>query len=253
MSNWVAIPCLLSLQKEFDQINPSRDKGAEGFIGDASHTSSSDHTPDEDSDKLRNKDADHINEVHAYDCDSSGPWNGNSFDAMVKEVIRLEKLKWNDPNDKCRLNYVIWDHHIYDKDNNFEPEIYTATSDPHVNHAHFSGRYETSCENDTRPWGIVDKFGDDLPVEQATFDKLMINSWKNQAVVDAFLDNVKITDYVDSASPQRKLSLRQWIGYTEGRAQVNEAIEVTKDVQSQVAEIDAKLDAHISGLIEGNK
>src|SRR4051812_28152076 len=150
MSSWIVIPCLLSLQKEFDALNPNRDKGAEGFVGDSSHTSSSDHTPDEDSDVLREKDSDHINEVHAYDCDSTGPWPGTNFKAIVMKVVEGEKKKWNDPNDKCRLNYVIIDREIYDKDNNFNPQPYTG-SDPHTNHAHFSARYETSCEEDTRP------------------------------------------------------------------------------------------------------
>jgi hypothetical protein len=28
-------------------------------------------------------------------------------------------------------------------------------SDPHTNHAHFSARYETDTEADTRPWGVA--------------------------------------------------------------------------------------------------
>lgn len=155
MGTWVVIPSLLSLRGEFNTLAPNRDKGADGTIGDQNHTSSSDHTPDEDSDKLRGKDADKVNEVHALDIDSSGPWpTGRTFKQIVMDVIAGEKKKWLDPNDKCRLNYVIYDRKIYDKDNDFEPENYEG-SDPHTNHAHFSARYETSCENDIRPWGVV--------------------------------------------------------------------------------------------------
>jgi hypothetical protein len=163
MSDWTVIPCLIALRDEYNALNPSRDKGADGTIGDSSHTSSSDHTPDEDSSKLENKDSDHKNEVHALDIDSSGPWPaGRTFKDIFLDVIELEREKWNAPDDKCRLNYAIFDKKIYDKDNDFEPQTYTG-SDPHTNHAHFSARYETSCEEDTRPWGVI---GDDMPTPQ---------------------------------------------------------------------------------------
>jgi len=156
MSAWVTIDCLLALRSEVNYISPNRDKGADGTIGDSSHDSGSDHTPDEDSDKLRGKDADSNNEVHALDIDSSGPWPGSGtqkqrFHAIVMNIIAGEKKKWLSKDDKCRLRYVIWDRKIYHIDNDFEPEPYTL-DDPHTNHAHFSGRYETSCERDTRPF-----------------------------------------------------------------------------------------------------
>lgn len=155
MSSWTVIPCLLALRDEFNALAPNRDKGADGTIGDSSHTSSSDHTPDEDSSKLENKDSDHANEVHALDTDSTGPWPaGRTFKDIFLDVIELEREKWNAPDDKCRLNYAIFDRKIYDKDNDFAPQDYTG-SDPHTNHAHFSARYETSCEEDTRPWGVI--------------------------------------------------------------------------------------------------
>ena len=243
MSAWVVIPCLTSLQKEFDGLNPNRDKGAEGFVGDASHTSSSDHTPDEDSDKLRGKDSDHLNEVHAYDCDSTGPWPGTTFDKIVKKVIEGEKKKWNDPDDKCRLNYVIWDHYIYDKDNNFEPKWYTATPDPHTNHAHFSARYETSCEEDTRPWGILATFGDEM--DQATFTAML-----SQALTD-----IKIEDYADPNPTNRKLPWRTWIGYSDSRADVSalrkQVEEFQAKVDEQMAEIQHSLEEINLKLTEG--
>ena len=175
MSSWTTIPCLLTLRDEFNTLNPNRDKGADGTIGDSSHTSSSDHTPDEDSDKLKNKDSDKYNEVHALDIDSTGPWPaGRTFKKIFLDVIELERQKWNAPDDKCRLNYAIFDRKIYDKDNDFEPEDYTG-SDPHTGHAHFSARYETSCENDTRPWGVT---GDDVTKDEF---KAWMTEWAGSA------------------------------------------------------------------------
>jgi len=159
MSAWVLIPCLIDLRGEFNEVSPKRDKGADGSIGDSAHTSSSDHTPDEDSRVLRDHDGDSKNEVHALDIDSTGPWPGSGtqkqrFHRIVMRIIAAEKIKWKSATDRCRLNYVIWDGKIYDKDADFVPVAYDG-DDPHVNHAHFSGRYETSCENDRRPWGVV--------------------------------------------------------------------------------------------------
>lgn len=157
MGAWSLVPALFKLREEFNKINPARDKGADGSIGDSSHNSSSDHTPDEDSRILRDHDTDDKNEVHALDIDSSGPWPGQGeqkqrFHAIIMRIIAGEKAKWLSATDMCRLNYVIWDRHIYDKDNDFRAVAYTL-SDPHTNHAHFSNRYETRAESDTRAWG----------------------------------------------------------------------------------------------------
>ncbi|MET0416555.1 MAG: hypothetical protein ABW022_11100 [Actinoplanes sp.] len=155
MASWVVVPCLDALRDEFNKLNPNRDKASDGSIGDSNHTSSSDHTPDEDSRVLRDHDADSKNEVHARDIDKTGPWpGGETFHQIVMRILDGERKKWRDPNDKCRLSYVIWAGKIYDKDNDFQPETYGGLNG-HYEHGHFSARYETSCENDTRPWGVV--------------------------------------------------------------------------------------------------
>lgn len=156
MSAWIVVPSLLALRDEFDAVSPRRDKGADGTIGDSAHTSSSDHTPDEDSDVLRGRDADKINEVHALDIDSSGPWPDSGWlDRKIKELIAEERRRWLDPGDMCRLRYIIWNKRIYSQGNDFVGEAYGG-DDPHTDHAHFSARYETRAENDTRPWGVLE-------------------------------------------------------------------------------------------------
>jgi len=198
MASWTLVPCLVALRDEFNTIAPKRDKGADGSIGDSSHTSSSDHTPDEDSNVLRDHDADSKNEVHALDIDSTGPWpDGHSFKSMVLEVIEREKAKWDDPDDVCRLNYVIFDRKIYDKDNDFEPKTYTG-SDPHTNHAHFSARYETQAENDTRPWGVVEEFGDTVSEQDVI---AALQSSAGQAAIYSAINPSKIRKYNDDGTP----------------------------------------------------
>jgi hypothetical protein len=161
VSEWEVVACLLVLRTEFNTVSPKRDKGADGTIGDAAHNPDSDHTPDEDSPSLRGKDADRVNEVHALDVDSTGPWPdgkrgdiaGSWFDKTIHRIIAVQKARWNDPDDMCQLNYIIWRGVIYDKDNNWVGVPYHG-EDPHTNHAHFSARYETRAEKDKRPWGV---------------------------------------------------------------------------------------------------
>src|SRR5574343_794894 len=98
MSAWVCVACLLALRDEINTIAPKRDKGADGTIGDSAHTSTSDHAPDEDSDYLRDHDADSKNEVHALDIDSTGPWPaGRSFDSIIRGIVAREKAEYNHP------------------------------------------------------------------------------------------------------------------------------------------------------------
>lgn len=180
-TSWVLVPSLVTLRTEFNTLAPRRDKGADGAIGDSAHTSSSDHTPDEISSVLRDHDGDSKNEVHALDIDSTGPWPGTGtqkerFHRIVMRVIAGERAKWKDASDRCRLNYVIWDRKIYDKDNDFAPRDYTG-SDPHTNHAHFSNRYETGSENDTRPWGVAEGDDDDMPLTDADIAKVAKAVW----------------------------------------------------------------------------
>lgn len=154
MSAWTVVPCLLALRDEFNKINPKRDKGADGTIGDTNHTSASDHTPDEDSDVLRDHDADSKNEVHALDIDSTGPWGGRSFDDIILALVARERAEYNHPTIKARLKYVIWNRRIALRSNGWAWRAYTR-EDPHTNHAHFSALYTTSTENDTRSWGVA--------------------------------------------------------------------------------------------------
>lgn len=179
MSAWVVVPCLLALRSEFNLLNPSRDKGADGTIGDTSHTSSSDHAADEDSDVLRDHDADSKNEVHALDIDSTGPWPaGRTFDRIILDLVARERAEYNHPTTKARLKYVIWNRRIASRSNGWAWASYSG-SDPHTNHAHFSALYTTSTEADTRSWGVA-------PEEEDMALSAEDKAWIRSTVQEAF-------------------------------------------------------------------
>lgn len=153
MSSWVVVPCLLALREEYNRANPERDKGADGTIGDTSHSSGSDHTPDEDSTVLDGKDADSVNEVHALDIDSSGPWpEPGWFNDSVMIIVANHRAGRDN-----RLQNVIWNHKIASRSWGWTWHDYTGSSDPHTGHVHFSARYTTAQENDTSPWGVYEE------------------------------------------------------------------------------------------------
>lgn len=180
MSAWTVVPCLLALRDEVDRLNPGRDKSADGTIGDATHTSSSDHTPDEDSTVLRGKDPDGANEVHALDIDATGPWPpGQDLDDSV-EIIRLRHLRGDDN----RLQNIIWRARIASRTWGWAWRPYDGPS-RHFDHAHFSARYTTAQEQDTRPWGLQKE--DDVTAKDVwTTDGLIANpSWRSDAATNA--------------------------------------------------------------------
>lgn len=185
MSSWVLIPCLVALRTEFNRVNPKRDKGADGAIGDQSHTSSSDHTPDEDSNVLRDHDPDSKNEVHALDIDCSGPWPdgkggqaGAWFDRKINAIVARERAEYHSADVYGRLQYVIWRDRIISRSWEWsEWRDYTGPS-AHYDHAHFSARYLARTEADTRPWNVAEFTPAPTPPEEDTVSV--------QDVLDAF-------------------------------------------------------------------
>lgn len=160
MSTWVPLADLVSLRAEFNELAPGRDKGADGMVGDAAHQAeSSDHNPDDTpGSRTPHSDSDNIAEVHALDIDSTGPWPaGMTMAAAVRVVVnRMHAM-----GSKAPLNYVIWDHHIYEHPS-WSAATYSGT-DPHTNHAHFSSAYgsgsgSSNPENYPGPWGLLEEF-----------------------------------------------------------------------------------------------
>lgn len=146
------VPCLVVLRSEFNTLAPKRDKGADGWIGDAAHQHEiSDHN------------ADSKGRVLAVDIDSTGPWPA-SFDSYVQTIVARQKAGYDG-----RLEYVIWNRRIASRTSKWEWLTYTSTTDPHTGHAHFSARHDHTGQDDKTPWD----FEEELPVNQDQFNDLM--------------------------------------------------------------------------------
>lgn len=253
MAAWTLIPCLVALRAEFNAVSPNRDKGADGSIGDASHTSTSDHTPDEDSDALRDHDADSKNEVHALDIDSTGPWpEPGWFNATIEAIRLAEKRRWLDPNDRCRLKYIIWNKRIASQSSDFEWRAYTGASD-HTDHAHFSGRYETACENDVSPWGVEDDVLNDADKKWITAEFTRIVDARADAIAEEVLVKTRFLKTADNPADPKSyqrnlgdLAGDTWAAVMRGKTLGGDALPAA----GVFGQINAKLDAVSSVLAD---
>ncbi len=161
MAAWTLVPCLVQLRTEFNALAPGRDHASDGSIGDAAHSSSSDHTPDEISDALRGRDADRVNEVHAIDVDADLRTPGLSMEQVVQHLLARCRS-----GAEKRLRYIIFNRRIWTSGNNWRQQTYTGLN-PHDKHAHFSATYVTQLEASEASWHLADLIDMPTPEEFA--------------------------------------------------------------------------------------
>lgn len=127
MSTYYLAPSLAQLRTQINERWPDRDKGSDGWIGDAAHSArKSDHNPDYSAAGI----------VRALDIDK----DGINVDAVVTAAI----------ND-ARVAYVIWNRRIYIRGVGWQR--YTG-SNPHTQHVHVSIRH-TAAAAKKGAWSIL--------------------------------------------------------------------------------------------------
>ena len=180
MANWILVPCLVSLRQEFNRLSPNRDKTNDGSIGDPAHAQEpSDHNPDETG-RTPYHDADHINEVHAIDVDNDLRKPGWTMNKCLEIIITRHRSGHDD-----RLQNIIYNRRIWSRSWGWTARAYTGAS-AHTEHAHFSARYTTAQERDTRPWGLLEGEDDDMAtITQTDFNARMDAWWNARMAADA--------------------------------------------------------------------
>jgi len=128
------VPCLVRLRAEFNTLFPLRDKGSDGWIGDARHQEEhSDHNPDS------------RGLVHAIDVDTDLGGGADMQDFVDHLVGRRDN----------RLTYIIFNRRIWSASHGWTGRAYTG-SDPHTGHAHISADNTPAYENDTSSYHLED-------------------------------------------------------------------------------------------------
>jgi hypothetical protein len=132
---------LAVLRREFDMVNPRRDRSSDGWIGDAAHLARiSDHNPD----------ARGI--VHAIDVDVDG--------VPMPRIVAFIVARCRTGVEQ-RLQYVIFRRVIWSRSWGWTARRYTGP-DPHTGHAHFSSRYDGLAASG-KQWGVSATFGPGRP------------------------------------------------------------------------------------------
>jgi hypothetical protein len=148
------VPCLQQLRVEFNALSPRRDKGADGWIGDAAHQKRlSDHNPRPDG------------RVLALDVDSTGPWPVD-FHAAILYLVDRQRADVD-----SRLEYVLHDRKQASRRTNWLWVPYLG-SDPHTGHTHFSARHDLAGNGSERSWqlGRLLEKDNDMPDVQDLLD-----------------------------------------------------------------------------------
>ena len=187
MASWILVPCLVTLRSEFNALSPGRDKASDGSIGDLAHTqTSSDHNPDETG-NTPTEDADSINEVHAIDVDKDLRKSGWTMSKAVEIIVVRHRQGRDD-----RLQNVIYNRRIWSRSWGWTARSYTGAN-AHTQHAHFSARYTTAQERDTRPWGLLEAEDDDMAtITQSDFNARM-DAWWNARMSPNARENAQRT------------------------------------------------------------
>lgn len=180
---WILVPCLGALRDEFNHLAPKRDKDSDGAVGNDQHSQqSSDHNPDETG-KTPTEDADNLNEVHAIDVDRDlDPTRPDLMERCVQTVV----LRHRSGRDN-RLQNVIYNRRIWSRSWGWTARAY-AGANPHDHHAHFSARYTTEQEQDTRPWGLLGLLPapEEDDMEQGTFNNLLLTALSDPTIAGRF-------------------------------------------------------------------
>lgn len=173
---------LTTLRSEINTLAPNRDKASDGWIADAAHVAggTSDHIGDESTSSMRSKDADSKNEVHAIDVDEDLRRAGWTMNRAVQIIVTRHRDGLDD-----RLQNVIYNRRIWSRSWGWTARAYVGAN-PHDKHAHFSARYTTAQENDTRPWGLLAAQAADDKEREVPFadDKIKVTATTGKELFD---------------------------------------------------------------------
>lgn len=179
MASWTLIPAARALFAQIDDLAPNRDHASDGAVADAAHYAggTSDHIPDEESDALRGKDADSVNEVHAIDVDTDLRESDLTMEKIVQHVLGRCRS-----GAEKRLRYIIYYHRIWSASSGWVQEVYDGAS-PHEEHAHFSFSYTSTLEASTASYHL-----EEIPVALTAADKTWLESRLDQRAVEDLED-----------------------------------------------------------------
>lgn len=168
---WVLTKNLQALRTQFNEAFPNRSKTSDGTIGDQAHASgTSGHNPDITG-QAEYRDYDLKDEVRAIDIDK----DLNDPDVTMEDVIQ-HLLKLARAGKLSVIRYMIYNKRIWSSSNGWAQQVYTGTNQ-HTEHAHFSGAYTQSADENASFNYQLDELVDPfMSISQTDFNKLFLGA-----------------------------------------------------------------------------
>lgn len=245
MAHAYLTPALESLFDEFNALAPHRAKGADGGVGNQAHRERvSDHNIDDGPDQGATpyEDSDSTPEVHAADVTADLNHPTATMDLCCNIIADRHRRGVDN-----RLQNVIYNGRIASDSWGWTWRDYNGTN-RHTGHAHFSGKYTTQQERDTRAWGLLERFEDDM--DQDTFTAYLRKAVTSDATVRLELakavwttDNV-LNIYDQAGKPEHGgQSLVRWgdVPAQEAAEKAAEAVKAATEVKAALASVQETL------------
>lgn len=143
---------LTHVRAEFNTVFPHRDKTSDGWIGDTRHQAEkSGHNPDRTG-NAEYRDGDALDEVRAIDVDKDlrdASGQGVTMEKVIQYLVTKARSGAYVP-----FRYFIYNRRIWERSTGWKTRSYTG-SNPHDEHAHFSGDYTQTADNWTGLLGLA--------------------------------------------------------------------------------------------------
>ena len=132
MKDWKLAPAIEQFKKQLNAMFPNRDRVSDGFLGDLAHSKrKSSHNPDK------------FGFVRAMDV-THNPEKGIDGNLLLNALLSAKD---------SRIWYIIFNRKIYNRKNNFKPEVYTGEN-AHKHHLHLSVADDPNIYNDASDWNL---------------------------------------------------------------------------------------------------